>query len=65
MKQIFIFGLLIIFAYAGFRPPEGMRKFPVANLQFQVQGPQGTATVKMNQTSVTSVTDDTEQEDEQ
>ena len=45
MKQIFIFSLLIAFAYAGFRPPEGMRKFPTANLQFQVETSQGTATV--------------------
>lgn len=65
MKQIFIFGLLVMFAYAGFRPPEGMRKFPVANLQFQVQTAQGTATVKLQEDLMTSVTEDDEQEDEE
>ena len=65
MKQIFIFGLLIMFAYAGFRPPDGMRKFPVANLQFEVQTAQGTATVKLQDDIVTSVTEDDEQEDEE
>jgi hypothetical protein len=65
MKQIFIFGLLIMFAYAGFRPPDGMRKFPVANLQFQVQTSQGTATVKLQEDLVTSVTQETEQDEEE
>ena len=65
MKSIFIFGLLIMFAYAGFRPPEGMRKFPVANLQFQVQTNQGTATVTLQEDLVTSVTEETEQETEE
>ncbi len=37
MKKIAIFGMLFMFIYAAFRPPEGMRKFPVANLQFEVQ----------------------------
>lgn len=37
MKNICIFGMLFMFIYAAFRPPEGMRKFPVANLQFKVQ----------------------------
>ncbi|MAE68238.1 MAG: hypothetical protein QF793_01555 [Candidatus Peribacteraceae bacterium] len=64
MKQIFIFSLLIAFAYAGFRPPEGMRKFPVANLQFQVQSAQGTATVTLQEDLVTSVTQESEQEEE-
>jgi len=63
MKQIFIFGLLITFAFVGFRPPDGMRKFPVANLQFQVKTPQGTATVKLQEESVTAITDETEQEE--
>ncbi|MDA0375712.1 MAG: hypothetical protein O3A80_00170 [bacterium] len=63
MKHIFIFGLLIMFAYAGFRPPDGMRKFPVANLQFQVKTPQGTATVKLQEESVTLVSEESEQEE--
>lgn len=63
MKQIFIFGLIAMFAYAGFRPPDGMRKFPVANLQFQVQTAQGTATVKLQEDSVTTITDESEQEE--
>jgi len=37
MKKICIFGMLFMFIYAAFRPPEGMRKFPVANLQFEMQ----------------------------
>ena len=55
MKQLFIFGLLLTFAYAGFRPPDGMRKFPVANLQFQVKTTQGTATVIVNEDLMSSV----------
>ena len=62
MKQIFIFSLLIAFAYAGFRPPEGMRKFPTANLKFQVETSQGTATVKLQEDSVTVVTEDESEE---
>lgn len=65
MKSIFIFSLLLMFAYAGFRPPEGMRKFPVANLQFQVHTAQGTATVKLQEDSVNFVAEATEQEDQE
>lgn len=63
MKQIFIFGLLITFAFVGFRPPDGMRKFPVANLQFQVKTPQGTATVKLQESTVTTLVEEVEQEE--
>ncbi len=65
MKQIFIFGLIALFAYAGFRPPEGMRKFPVANLQFQVQTAQGTATIQLEKEPVILVTEEIEQEDQE
>ncbi len=64
MKATFIFGLILMFAYAGFRPPEGMRKFPVANFQFQVQTAQGTATVTVNEILMSSVEEPTEQEEE-
>jgi hypothetical protein len=37
MKNVFVTAMLFMFIYAAFRPPEGMRKFPVANLQFEMQ----------------------------
>jgi hypothetical protein len=63
MKSIFIFTLLFMFAYAGFRPPAGMRKFPVANLQFQVETAKGTTTVILNEEYMTPV-QPSEQEEE-
>jgi len=39
-----------MFVYAGFRPPDGMRKFPVANLQFNVQTSKGNVTANLNNT---------------
>lgn len=50
MKKIFIFSILFMFVYAGFRPPEGMRKFPVANLQFNVQTPKGNVSASLKNT---------------
>ena len=38
MKKICAIGMLFMFVYVAFRPPTGMRKFPVANIQFEVQG---------------------------
>ena len=52
MKAIALFGFLIALAYIGFRPPEGMRKFPTASIQFEVSTEQGTlkATLKEHAT---------------
>lgn len=51
MKKIFIFSIFFMFIYAGFRPPDGMRKFPVANLQFNVQTPKGNVSAKLQNTA--------------
>lgn len=65
MKKIFIFTLLGMFAFVGFRPPEGMRKFPVANIQFEVNTPQGQANISlMSAEDVIIVTEDSAQEEE-
>ena len=55
MKKIFILGI-VLFAFVGFRPPDGMRKLPVANLQFKVQGNGGSVQVDLSgQQSMMSV----------
>ncbi len=56
MKKIALIGFLIVFAFAGFRPPEGMQKFPSGNVQFQLQTSKGsiTANVDTSQTEAQS-----------
>ena len=61
MKQILIFGLLLMFAYAGFRPPEGMRKFPIANLEFRVETTEGTITATLQESLETLIIQDEEE----
>ena len=41
VRKLVIFGLLAAFAYAGFVPPEGMRKFPIAKIEFHLKTPKG------------------------
>lgn len=62
MKKYIIIGGLVLFAYAGFQPPDGMRKFPVANVQFDVQTPKGNFTARIDTTEKTENIDQDEQE---
>lgn len=56
MKKIFIFSLLALFAYAAFRPPEGMTKFPVANIHFDVNTADGKVSATLKGKNVTLIT---------
>lgn len=35
MQKAAIFGALLLFLYAGFRPPEGISKVPLADISFE------------------------------
>ena len=37
MKKGAIIGLMLLFLYAGFRPPEGISKVPLADISFQAK----------------------------
>jgi len=64
MKKIFIVGSLILFAYAGFQPPDGISKFPVANVRFNVQTQNGNYSATIDTKGVSAEKQNEEQEEQ-
>jgi len=57
--------MLGMFTFVAFRPPEGMTKFPVTNVHFQVNTAQGTVSTNLQGQSMMSVAPTSELEEEE
>jgi hypothetical protein len=63
VKKTLIFGGLFLFLFAGFQPPDGMRKLPTTSIEFEVENTGGSVTATLTPSATFEEPSETEQEE--